>query len=171
VLDVLERLRCIDFVHRDIGTRAELEHYLRRWIEERLPYNLLFLALHGSVDRDGVRRLCLSEETDGTVTIDHLTGLLAGQLDGCVVHLGSCSVVDAHDPALSTFLDRTGAAAVMGYGRDVDWVDSAAWELILLRTLGRYKQLGSALKTLEAERYQSLCESVGFHVIPRSGRR
>ena len=61
VLDVLERLRCIDFVHRDIGTRAELEHYLRRWIEEDLAYRLLFLAFHGSVDRDGLRRLCLSE--------------------------------------------------------------------------------------------------------------
>ncbi len=171
VLDVLERLECIDYVHRDIGTRAELEHYVRRWIEENLDYRLLVLAFHGSVDRDGVRSLWLSAETDGTVTIDHLTGLLAGQLEGCVVHLGSCSVVDARDPAWSTFLHRTGAAAVMGYDRDIDWVDSAAWELILFGTLARYKQLGSALNALKAKKYLSLRESVGFDMILRSGRR
>ncbi len=171
VLDTLQRLRSIDYIHRDIGTRAELEHYVRRWIDEDLDYQLLFLAFHGSVDRGGVRSLYLSRDTDGAVTLDQLTGLLAGKLKGCIAHLGSCSVVDVTDPALRTFLDRTQAEAVMGYDRDVDWVDSAAWELILFGTLARYKQLGSALRTLKAERYRSLRKSVGFHVIPRSGRR
>jgi len=56
ILDVLERLDRVDYVHRDVGTRGELEHYIRRWITEKLDYKLLYLAFHGSTEKDGHTR-------------------------------------------------------------------------------------------------------------------
>jgi len=77
-------------VHRDVGTRGELEHYLRRWIDQRLDYLVLYLAFHGS--ESGI---CLSNEREGEVSLDALGAVLADELDDCVVHFGSCSVMAA----------------------------------------------------------------------------
>jgi len=74
------------------------------------------------------------------VSLDHLTGLLTNRLKGCIVHFGSCSVIGADDSTITTFLQRSGASAVMGYDRDVEWIDSAAWELVLLGVLGEYRR-------------------------------
>ena len=49
VLETLERLQIIDYVRRDIGTRAELERYLRRWRDELPDYRVLYLGFHGDV--------------------------------------------------------------------------------------------------------------------------
>lgn len=165
VLDVLERLEHIEYIHRDVGTRAELEHYVRRWWDEGLDYRVLYFAFHGTTEDSGSRALLLSHETDGTVTIDHLTGLFVNKLQDCVVHFGSCSIFGPDDRAIDTFRERTGARAVTGYARDVGWIDSAAWELALLAVLADYKQLGTALNRLQDDKYRTLRDSLGFKVV------
>jgi hypothetical protein len=161
MLELLERLEKIDYVHRDVGTRPELEHYLARWIDEDLDYYVLYLAFHGK--NTG---LWLSDRTDGFVTLDYLAGVLADKLDGCVVHFGSCSVMAAEERALQRFLDQTGARAVTGYLSDVDWVDSALMDLAVMGTLSGYRQLGTALNRLEqAPQYESLRTELGFSVL------
>ena len=69
VLELLERLKQIDYIHRDVGTRAELEHYVRRCIDEKLDYNVLYLAF-----RYGESGLWIS---DGEASLDDLGELMA----------------------------------------------------------------------------------------------
>ncbi len=48
MLEYLERLSEIKAIHRDVSTRAELEHYLGKWAQKRYDdYPILFLATHG----------------------------------------------------------------------------------------------------------------------------
>ena len=161
VLELLERLRQIDFIHRDVGTRTELEHYLRRWTDEELDYNVLYLAFHY-----GESGLWISDSPDGEVSLDILGGLLADELDGCFVHFGSCSVMQAPTARLKRFLEQTGARAASGYSEEVDWLDSAAMDLLALGVVARYKQLGTAIKRLESEaQYHSLRKALGFKIV------
>ncbi len=60
----------------------------------------------------------------------------------------------------------------MGYKEDVDWVDSAALDLVVLATLGHYRQLGTSLRQLEeAPRHASLRKELGFHIVRSEARR
>ena len=168
VLDLLERVGHdgITYIHRDVGTRAELDHYLRKWIQ-REDYYTLYLSFHGNAD--GIQ---VSDHEDGSATLEHLADVLADAITDCVVHFGSCGVLAADDRRLQHFLKRTGARAVMGYTTSVDWIDSAALDLIVLATLGRYQQLGRSLRLLEeAPRYASLREQLGFRIVQNGAAR
>jgi hypothetical protein len=56
---------------------------------------------------------------------------------------------------VSRFVDKTGAAAVLGYRRDVEWLESAAFEIILLPLIanhtGRPKTLFNQLMKRHGE--------------------
>ena len=49
-----------------------------------------------------------------------------------MIHFGSCGTVNVHGRRLRAFLARTEALAVCGYGTDVHWMESAAFDLLLL---------------------------------------
>ncbi len=39
----------VPYIHRDVGTLSELEHYLRRWSQKSFAsYSILYLAFHGT---------------------------------------------------------------------------------------------------------------------------
>ena len=84
------------------------------------------MAFHGEQES-----LCLS---DGTISLTELSSdeLLGGSCSNRIIVLGSCSTMNIDKRKLKTFLKRTGALAVCGYRTDVNWVDSTAFELLLL---------------------------------------
>jgi len=160
-LEMLERLGVLDsFVYHDVATRDELRFHLQRWCEMENDFFTLYLAFHGSA---GTLHLSRAE----SVALDELEAELSGQLDKCVVYLGSCSVMN--DKAMvKRFIKATGAAAVIGYTTDVDWVESAAMDLMVLEKLSRYAKLGTALNALEKhEPSRSLRRSLGLVIARR----
>lgn len=132
LLNTYDDLR-IPYIHRDVGTREEFDHYLKKWTQKGLSrYPILYLGFHGE---PGV--LCVGERRGdaGRVTLVELGELLEGECKGRVIHLGSCSTLDHHGRLINTFLQRTGAVAILGYRATIDWVESAAFEVILLGAL------------------------------------
>jgi hypothetical protein len=161
MLELLERLKRIEFIHRDVATRAELERYLDRWISSTVDYHVIYLAFHGSASG-----ISISDDEDGVVTLDHLGDRLADKLTGCVVHFGSCAVMKGGKERFRRFLGQTGARAITGYDDDVPWIESAALDLIVLGMLSSYRQLGTALNRLESDKeYASLRRALGFRVM------
>jgi len=49
-----------------------------------------------------------------------------------IIHFGSCSVLKYDKDKIRDFMDKTGAAVVTGYTKDVDWIESAAFEMTYL---------------------------------------
>ena len=130
VLELLDRSGSpgVRYIRRDVGTPAELEYYLRKWRQRRYAaYPILYLGFHGA---PGV--LKVGDQRSGPVTLGWLEERLAGACRNRVIHFGSCGTLDTHGNRLRSFLKRTGALAVCGYREDVDWMLSAAFELILL---------------------------------------
>ncbi len=60
---------------------------------------------------------------------------LEGACKKRIIHFGSCGTLDIHGNRVRSFLQRTGALAVCGYKSEVDWMLSAAFEIILFYEL------------------------------------
>ena len=130
ILDLLERLGLATTIHRDVATTAELTFYLGKWVQRRyVRYPILYLACDGDAG-------ALWLGSDG-IGFDELAALLEGKCAGRTLLFGACLTLKLPDEDLLGFVRRTGAKAVVGYEKPVDWLDSAAFETLLLERLAR----------------------------------
>ncbi len=121
----------VPFIRRDVGTLPEFEHYLCKWtLKKYARFPILYLAFHGDAEV-----LYVGERNEDPVDFDWLEARLKGRCRGRVIHMGSCGTMDVHGNRLRGFLDRTGALAICGYTCTVEWMLSAAFEIILLSQL------------------------------------
>ena len=131
ILDILRHgmERKVAIVHRNVATRAELAHYLRRWKRTR-TYGLLYLGFHGD---PGV--LYLDDRHHDIVTLEDVASMLGAGLAGRLVHFGSCSTFAVDRRRVTRFLRRTGLTAATGFATDLPWLRSLSFELLMLSTL------------------------------------
>ncbi len=130
VLELLDRsgAPAVPFIRRDVGTFEEFQYYLGKWTQRRYAkYPILYLGFHG-----GPGILHVGDRRKGPVTLEWLEDRLAGACKGRLIHFGACGTLGTQGNRLQQFLRRTKALAVCGYQEDVDWMLSAAFELILL---------------------------------------
>lgn len=141
VLDLLERLCAIKVIHRKAATTGEVEHYLNLWRQARYDdYPVLYLAAHGD-------RGWLSWSSRNDTSLDDLAEILGESAVGCYVHLGSCLTL-FNEKEARAFVERTGVRALLGYRAEVEWVESAAFETLLLPTLAEYAPTRRTTNTL-----------------------
>jgi hypothetical protein len=131
-----------DFIHRDVGTVEEFCKFAGRWGEEYEDYELAYFASHGSSSHIWL-------DSDASVSLEQLGELLEDQCHGRVIHLGGCSTLDTRRSAIEDLRAASGARAVCGYTEDVDTIEAAALEMLLMTTLGSYDQVGHALNAFE----------------------
>lgn len=123
----------IPSIRRDIATVPELEFYLAKWCQRRYrPYPILYLGFHGEPGKIQLG------DARTFVDLDWLEEQLADKCQGSVIHFGSCSTLSLHGRRINRFLNVTGALAVCGYKVDVDWMGSAAFEILFLQAFQRY---------------------------------
>lgn len=152
-LDTLERLRIASYVHRDVGTEEELYLYLKKWTQRGYSsYEVLYFAFHGV--RGGIK------VGRGTVTLDDLAEKLQGKAAGRIIYFGSCSVM-RDTAAVARFKRVTKAKAVCGYTKDVDWVESAAFDLLLLESLMSGDRIDARFNRL-SRNFGDLTKRLGF---------
>jgi hypothetical protein len=172
MLELLERLRRVEFVHKDVGTRAELAYYLRQWAEDDSvgDYSMLYLAFHGSTRTarsTSEHTVWISGAADGEVTLTELAGILGPDHKDEIIHFGSCSLLAEKSAVLERFLNHTGIKAIAGYDTDIDWVASAAMDLMFFDTVARYSQWAAAKRALDNDNgVRSLRKSLGFKIFP-----
>lgn len=156
-LEMLERLRLAHFVHRDVGTEEELYHYLEKWTQRGYgSFEVLYFAFHGEKGS-----ICVGR---GTVPLDELATHLDGKAAGRVVYFGSCSVM-ADEHAVEEFHKKTGVKAVCGYTKYVDWVESTAFELMLLSSLVGKARIDARFNRLRT-RFPDMTQALGFVSYP-----
>jgi hypothetical protein len=147
MLDLLERLGIARSIHRDVATRDEFLYYLEKWGQRSYhDYFVLYLASHGTSGR-----LALGKDTVG---IDELEDALADKADGGVIYFGSCLTLVTDDDRLKRFVKRTGASVVVGYRAEIDWLEAAAFELLLLERLLRGERSDAFFRRLTKDHGQ-----------------
>lgn len=161
----------VPYIHRNVSTPDGLKNYLTRWLTRRYNrYPILYIACHGT---PGV--VCLDHDcrVGYQVSLDSLEETLAGRCQGRVLYFGSCGTLRTPSERLETFLRTTGALAVLGYARDVDWLSSTAFELLVLGAMQRF---GMTTRGMGAVRRQisrqaaGLEEELSFRMLIRRGR-
>ncbi|MBY8859664.1 hypothetical protein K7711_24575 [Nocardia sp. CA2R105] len=155
-LRLLERAGRIRLVHRDVGTYAELEHYVDRWLNGELKgYDFAYLGFHGTANTLSVG--------DGDVSLAEFADLVDGRCAGKILYFASCRVLASSDQTLMAFCKQTGARAVAGYTRDVDWVEAAAFELLMVSDLMGSANMRSAYYRLRKD-HPELTKKLGFRM-------
>jgi hypothetical protein len=121
------------YIHRDVGTLDQFRHYLSKWRQKRMArYPILYLAFHGEP-----KTLFIGDnrKREARVSLDQLGDMLAGACKGRIIHFGACDTLDVHGATLDAFMRKTQATALLGYRGGVDWVQSTAFEIIVLAEL------------------------------------
>lgn len=154
------------YLHRNIATRYELEHHLKKWTQKGISrYPLLYLGCHGS---EGVIHLGDGRSSRSHITLDDFAGLLEGRCAGKLIHFGSCRTVDVHGQTLNAFLRRTHALGVIGYRAETDWIESAAFEVLMLGLLQDYSLTRRGLTAWNKrlrERARGLARHLDFRLV------
>ncbi len=120
----------VPYIHRDVGTRSEFDFYLKKWKRRSMSrFPILYLGFHGAT---GLLYVGEGRRAKTTVTLEELAQQLEGECSGRVIHFGSCATLSAPRAQLNSFLRRTQALAICGYGVDAYWMQTAAFEVLLL---------------------------------------
>ncbi|GAA4455904.1 DUF6642 family protein [Phytohabitans houttuyneae] len=163
-LELLQRLQAIRFIHKDVATREELAYFLDRWLlRQYADFKVGFFAMHGEPSK-----LCLTDRD--TVELDEVADMMAARCEGKRLYFGSCSILRASDARLHDFLDATGAALICGYTRDIDWVESAAFETVALQILANGDRADAVERRMGSTAWAPLASYLGFRIVYANGR-
>jgi hypothetical protein len=128
ILQLLEINEKIPYIHRNCATVNELIFYLKDWQKAKyVNYQILYLAFHGEQNAIKLHR--------ATYKLDAMADDLKGNCSNSAIVFGSCNVLNQDERYLKSFLNKTKAYAVFGYKSTVDWMESTAFELLLLSVL------------------------------------
>ena len=149
------------FIFRDASTSQELRQYLKQWSQRQYAsYSIGVLSAHGAAGE-----LLLLRER---VSLEELAEVLEGRCRDRLLHFDSCCLLDVPAQRLQEFRRRTGAKAVSGYTKSVDWLDTAAFMLHLLDVVTRDVAIIRALRMLRDEQ-PAACRRLGFRALWATG--
>ena len=150
----------VPYLHHRTATREEFHYHLKKWKTYK-SYPILHLGFHGESEA------IIVGERNNRVTLDDLERSLRDACKGRIIHFGSCSTLDIHGNRLNTFLKKTKALAVCGYKTDVNWLASAAMDLLVLGLFQEVAERRTSidkLKKLLDESAPGLQDTLGFRI-------
>ncbi len=164
VLELLEINAGVQFIYRDCSTVEEMEFLVDKWKQRGYArYRILYLAFHGAPGELMINRR-------HRMTLEELGDRLDHRCHRRLVYFGSCSVLRIDERTIERFLEASGAKAVCGYTTDVDWMKSAALDLIAMTELQQFSLTRQGLAAAERSIRKStrvLSGELGFRMVYR----
>ena len=170
-LRLLERYQRVPYQHRDVATVEEFRFFLDKYFHAGYKtHPILYLGFHGRGPEDGKDAFVeIGDQTQ--VSLETLEEWIDSRCHGCVIHFGSCGVMDAHGKRLNTFIRNTRALAILGYREHADWLESAAFEVLLLGRLQSAAFMKSSIEKFDRELKQmapGLYDRLGFRMVVKA---
>lgn len=159
LLDVLQHSDGIEVIYYKADTIAQFDAHVQALAVAAQPGDILYIAAHGESGR-----FYLKDKRRG-YAISHLAETMGLKFEGCLVILSSCSLLEMFTPNDSAlFFDHTHVAAIVGYTKVLDWVVSAAVDMIFLCQVQVYSRLPWFWKHFRRE-FISLIRATGMELI------
>lgn len=164
------RVREIEAYHQTFYDRSYFQHWVRRFDKQRLPGpKLLYVAAHGTAGRiAGLRE---------NINFDTIFKTCRKAKTIHFVHFGSC--LFGNEKNLNRLLRKpSNLIWAAGYEKEVDWVDSMSFDLLLWNRLipdvrrkrGEVKQFQTAVGAFLGES-PGLAGNLGFRFHYRRGKK
>ena len=112
------------FSHLTCNTREELRYNLHLLCKRN--YGILYFAFHGSPGKIHLHR--------DKVSLTELAEMMNCRFENWIIHFGTCSTF-RKPREVAYFAEQTRVALVTGFTRDVDWIESCAFELLLVQSV------------------------------------
>ncbi|MGD8214266.1 DUF6642 family protein [Aestuariimicrobium sp. Y1814] len=129
-------LRCLEsfglasIAHRDVATREELQYYIDRWLDPEdkaaAKYTMGMFAFHGAEGE-----IALGKEL---ISLRELGKMIGRRAQRKVIYIGGCEVLGVEENELIDFCRVTGARGLVGYTKAVEFIETIAFEVMLIRT-------------------------------------
>lgn len=132
ILDLANRYYNVPFIHHRCGTMEEFVFSIKRWQTKSFhkKYPLLYLAFHGEEGK-----IVIGKEE---VTLEQLQEMIGEKCEGTVIYFGSCETLNIDRRRLISFMNKTKTLALLGYKKEVDWLVSASFDIMLLYHLQQH---------------------------------
>jgi len=172
------------FIHRRTATKEELDYYLEKYLGDNADkgikqYNVIMFEFHGSKGSFWIDSAVKKQDPTEDIEEDEFEDIEEDELPiekfgkelqekfgkGCfkgkVVYFGCCELA-LDEKSIKKFKKQTGASAVIAFTEAIDWVESSAFELILLSWLMEYQQPKPVKDVIEAW-YPRFTKDLGMH--------
>lgn len=157
ILDLLYTFSKVKYIYHKCTTKKDFIRELQTFTQKRYSnYTVLYIAYHGRKNR-----IYFGKEY---ITLKEIANVLEGKLKGKIVHFGSCSTLNTSEKNITDFIHRTGCSFISGYQKDVDCIDSTAFELSYFETLQWYNSLNKIKSTI-IKKYSTLIDNLCFTII------
>lgn len=165
VLQLLRHMMNVPYLHKDVATSAEFTYFLKQYAMKGFKtHPILYLGFHGFSVK-GKAGISLNEPRE--MHIGEIEDCLRDKLRGRLVYFGSCDVMKA-ETELQAFRSNTKAGAILGYTKQVDWIESASFDMMVLSILQSVSftkhGYGGVDRRLQ-ERSDTLYKKLGFKII------
>ena len=155
ILDLLYTFSKVKYIYRKCSTKDEFIKGLQIFTQKRYSkYTVLYIAYHGRKNR-----ICFGNED---ITLKEIANVLEGNLNGKIVHFGSCLTLNTTEKNITDFITRTGCSLISGYQKNIEYIDSTAFDLLYFETIQHYYSY-SKIKTIVSKKYSSLIEMLRFY--------
>lgn len=155
-LDMLMTLRGARLIHRNASTKDEFGYYFEAWASHRYAaFPVAYLAYHGIQGR-------LSLGRDELTLVD-ISSMAGRSLTGRTLYFGSCKTMAADEKDLQRFVAESGAKAVVGYTKNIDWEESIAFDFTLLPELLDSVDMRALYKRL-CRRHPHFIDELGLRI-------
>ena len=167
-LRLVERYCKTRYEHRDVATEGEFRFFLGKYLSPGYRnFPILYLGFHGwHAENDDDAYVQIGDGTE--VTLDRLEEWIDGKCAGRLIYMGACGVMNTHGTRLNRFVRNTGAVAVAGYREEVDWLESAALDMLALGRLQDAAFTKSSIRKFNRELKEAaagLYGRLGFRVV------
>lgn len=171
VLQLIEKISGARYEHHDVATCAEFEYCLNRYLKPGYKnYPILYLGFHGWSADEMVDDAHVSLNDGTSVTLNKMEEWIDGRCKDRLIYIGSCGVLQSHGNRLRKFVKNTGAVAIAGYKEEVDWLESATFDMLALGQLQDAAFRKDSIRKFDKELKtgaRTLYHRLGFRVVLR----
>jgi hypothetical protein len=156
ILEVVATIQDVKLAHLSCNTEPEFAYNLKMLAKRRAD-GILYLAFHG-----GPGELYLADDT--AISLEALSEYMGTRFTDWTIHFGCCSTVRVEPERVQAFIEATRVKMVIGYTKDVDWIESSAMDLLIFQALQQYVDLHACWRALQ-KRYPDLIARTGLAVM------
>jgi hypothetical protein len=155
ILELASRVNKVDFTYLTCHTKEELRFNLRM-LKRKSGYGILYVAFHG-----GPGEIYLHDGS--TVDLETFAAFMGKGFNDWIVHFSACGTIGVEQQRLANFIAATNVAMIVGYKKDVDWMEGAALDLLLFSWLQSYKHMRVFWERFKVQ-YAGLISATGLKV-------